>query len=217
MRLSQKTIWITGAARRIGRALAVACAKEGANIVVHYNTSADEAESVAELIHDDGGKAFLVQADLTSLSEIQDAVTNVTSHWPQIDILIHNAAVFFPTPFGITTEDEWATTIDSNLKGPYFLTQALLPALQKSQNPCVFFLGDCQCDTPAARLIPYAVGKMGLRAMVAGLKKAEPHIRWDLLELGPTLPSDDTRLKTPLLTDSVENAVGRILEKLCIS
>ncbi|PIR20708.1 MAG: hypothetical protein COV45_03915 [Deltaproteobacteria bacterium CG11_big_fil_rev_8_21_14_0_20_47_16] len=215
MKLQGKTIWITGAARRIGHAIAIACAKYGANIVVHYNTSPDEAEATAEEIHRHGGHAYLIKADLTSITEIQSAVDQVSSHWPKIDILIHNAAVFFPTPFGSTTEEEWNTTIDSNLKGPYFLTQALFPNLKKSPCPHVIFLGDIQCETPAARLVPYAITKMGLRAMVAGFKDVDSYIHWSLLELGPTLPPEDTRIKSPPITDTLDSVVNRVMEILC--
>lgn len=206
-----RTIWITGAARRIGREIALGCAHKGSRIVVHYNTSHVEAEETAQDIFDAGGEAYLVRADLTSVDEIETAVAEVAARWSQIDALIHNAAVFFPTPFGETGETDWDTTLDSNLKGPYFLTQALLPALKKSKRPAVIFLGDESTTTPALRLIPYAISKEGLRTFSEGLRRACPEIAVHFIALGAVLPPEDTRLKAPRLTQSVDDVVQKVL------
>lgn len=211
MRLANRAIWITGAAKRIGRAIAIACAKEGAHIVVHFNTSLAEAEETAHDIHEAGGKAYLVQADLTSVDEIENAVAEVTAQWPQIDAVIHNAAVFFPTPMGETTEADWDTTLGSNLKGPYFLTQALLPVLEKSSAPSIIYIGDESSVTPAKRLIPYAISKEGLRTFAKGLQHLYPAMNIHHIDLGPTLPPEDSRLKTPHLVHSVDEVVEKVL------
>lgn len=212
--LQGKTIWITGAARRIGRAIALACAAGGARVVVHYNTSHQDAEETANDIHTQGGEAFLVQADLSSLDEIEAAVIEVSAKWPRIDAVIHNAAVFFPTPFGDTAEEDWDTTINSNLKGPYFLTQALLPLLQNAPRPKLIFLGDEQTRAPTARLIPYAISKEGLRALAHGLGQALPKISTHFLELGPTLPPEDARIQAPSLTHSLDDVVVKVISLL---
>jgi pteridine reductase len=179
--------------------------------VVHYNTSHAEAEETAQGIHEVGGEAYLVQADLLSVDEIESAVAAMGAHWPQLDVLIHNAAVFFPTPFGETSEADWDTTLDSNLKGPYFLTQALLPMLKKSAHPSIICIGDEGSSTPAKRLIPYAISKEGLRIFAMGLKKVCPTMNIHHLNLGPTLPSEDSRLKAPRLAHSVDEAVEKVL------
>lgn len=214
MTTQPQTIWITGAARRIGREIALACAKNGARIVVHYNTSHEAAEETAQEIHSLGGEAYLVQADLSSADEIESAVSEVLAHWPQIDALIHNAAVFFPTPFGETNEADWDTTLNSNLKGPYFLTQALLPTLQKAATPSVIFMGDESTIHPAARLIPYAISKEGLRIFSEGLKRTYPTLNVRFIAIGPTLPPEDARLKTPPLTHSVDEVVQKVISSL---
>lgn len=214
MRLAKRTIWITGAAKRIGRAIALGCAKEGARIVVHYNTSPAEAEETAQDIHDAGSEAYLIQADLTSVDEVEAAVAEVTSKWPQIDVLIHNAGVFFPTPFGETTEGDWDLTVGSNLKGPYFLTQLLLPVLKKSPHPAILFLGDDRSHEPSPRLIPYAISKEGLKTLAAGLQRAHPELGVHHLALGPTLAPEDSRLKTPHLVHSVDEVVEKVLSVL---
>lgn len=214
MTKTKPTIWITGAARRIGREIALACAKQGARIIVHYNTSHEEAEETAQELHALGGEAYLVKADLTSVDEIESAVSEVLSHWPQIDTLIHNAAVFFPTPFGETSDSDWDTTLNSNLKGPYFLTQALLPTLQKAAAPSVIFIGDESTAHPATRLIPYAISKEGLRTFSEGLKSAYPTLNVRFIAIGPTLPPEDARLKTPALTHSIDDVVQKVVSSL---
>lgn len=212
--MTPRTIWITGAARRIGREIALACAQNGARIVVHYNTSHEDAEETAQEIHALGGEAYLIKADLASVDEIESTVSEVLSHWPQIDVLIHNAAVFFPTPFGETSESDWDTTLNSNLKGPYFLTQALLPVLQQSPRPSVIFIGDESTAHPAARLIPYAISKEGLRTFSEGLKKAYPAIHTHFIAIGPTLPPENPQLKSPPITHSVDDVVQKVISLL---
>lgn len=214
MRLANRTVWITGAAKRIGRELALACAKEGARVVVHFNTSNAEAEETAHDIHDLGSEAYLVQADLTSPDEIESAVAEVTAKWSQIDVLIHNAGVFFPTPFGETSEGDWDITIGSNLKGPYFLTQTLLPVLKKSFKPAIVFLGDDRSHEPSPRLIPYAISKEGMKTLAVGLQRAHPEMGVHYLALGPTLAPEDSRLKTPHLVHSVDEVAEKVLSML---
>lgn len=214
MRLANRTIWITGAAKRIGREIALGCAKEGARIVVHYNTSNKEAEETAQDIHDAGSEAYLIQADLTSVDELESAVSEVTTKWPQIDVLIHNAGVFFPTPLGETSEGDWDLTLGSNLKGPYFLTQMVLPILQKSSKPAIVFLGDDRSHEPSPRLIPYAISKEGMKTFATGLKRAYPELGVHYLALGPTLAPEDSRLKTPHLVHSVDEVVEKVLSVL---
>lgn len=211
MTLKDRTVWITGAAKRIGREIALGCAKEGARIVVHYNTSHAEAEETAQDIHDAGSEAFLVQADLTSVDEIEAAVADVMSKWPQIDVLIHNAAVFFPTPFGETSEADWDTTMNSNLKGAYFLTQQLLPSLKKGPRSSIVFLGDDRSHTPSPRLIPYAISKEGVKTLATGLQRAYPELGIHFIGLGPTLAPEDSRLKTPHLVHSVDEVVEKVV------
>ncbi len=213
-RLDGRTVWITGAARRIGRAISLECASLGARIVVHYNTSQEEAEETAELIHRRGSTAYLIKADLCNVDEIESAVSEVTSRWPTIDALIHNAAVFFPTPFGETQEEDWDTTIGSNLKGPYFLTQALLPELQKAKTPSVIFIGDEDSARPAARMIPYAVSKEGLRIFSDGLARACPPLKVQFLAIGPTLSPENPHLTAPPLTHSVDAVVQKVISCL---
>lgn len=212
MTQNRKTVWITGAARRVGRALALGLAKIGDNIVVHYNTSHEAAEETARDIHTLGSEAFLIQADLSCLDEIESAVTTVTSRWPVIDVLIHNAAVFFPTPFSETTEEDWDTTLDSNLKGPYFLTQALLSTLSQSPAPKLIFLGDDNIQTPAPRFIPYAISKEGLHTLAKGLHTALPKITTHFVALGPTLAPEDSTIQSPPLTHSLDDLVTKVIQ-----
>jgi pteridine reductase len=180
-------------------------------VIVHYNTSAQEAEETAELIHASGGEAYLVKADLCSVAEIESVVSEVTAHWPVVDTLIHNAAVFFPIPLGTISEEDWDMTICSNLKGPFFLTQTLLPSLQQSAHPKIIMMGDIACETPAPRLIPYGISKMGLRAMVPGLARALQKIKVELIEIGPTLPPEDTRLQMPPPQHALDEVVERVM------
>ncbi len=131
--LQGRVVLVTGAAKRIGRAVAVRLAAEGADIVVHYNRSKSEAEdTVAEIIKL-GRKSIAIQADLCSLAQIKRLFQQTVDQFGRLDILVNSAANFLPAHLGDTTEKMWDTALDTNLKAPFFCAQAAAPLLKQSQ------------------------------------------------------------------------------------
>src|ERR1700720_1005753 len=107
MKLKGKTALVTGSAKRVGREIALGLARQGANIVVHYNSSAAEAQGTADEIKEVGGDAIIVGADQANAKEVHEAVGKAVEHFKNIDVLVASAAVYKKTPFATMTERDW--------------------------------------------------------------------------------------------------------------
>src|ERR1051325_170577 len=112
MNLKGKTALVTGAAKRVGREIALGLARRGANVVVHYNTSVSDARKVVTEIKRLGGDAIAVKADQASARDVQTAVTKAVKHFHDIQVLVTSAAVYKKTPFDTLTERDWDFHID---------------------------------------------------------------------------------------------------------
>jgi len=123
---------VTGAGRRIGRAIALRLAAEGARVAVHYGHSKDQASAVVAEIQAAGGEAFSVQAELTRIGDIARLFGEAERRFGGLDILVNNAAVFSPTVLPETTEVQWDHVVDSNVKAQFFCAQRAAPLLTRS-------------------------------------------------------------------------------------
>ena len=128
-RLAGRTALVTGASRGIGRAIALALAREGAAVAVNYHHSPELAKEVAEQIASDGGAALLVQADVCSPMEARGLVRRVLDQWGHLDILVNNAGITHDHSLRKLTDDEWTDVINTNLNSVYFCTTAAMPAM----------------------------------------------------------------------------------------
>jgi pteridine reductase len=168
-------VLITGAARRIGAAIARALHREGARVVLHSNRSRAEAERLAaELNAARAGSCFVVQGDLLEAPGLPRIVEEAAAAFGRLDALVNNASSFHATPFGSIGETEWADLIGTNLRAPLLLSQAAAPHLRRSRGALVNLV-DIHADRPLRNFLVYSVAKAGL----AGLTRALA------LELGP--------------------------------
>src|SRR5262249_49421973 len=126
-RLNGKVALVTGAGNRLGRAVALRLASEGTDVAVHYRRSADEAREVVVEIEKLGRHGVAMQAELTSVEEIRALVQKVAHELGRIDVLVNSAANFLPSSVISTTEEIWDASLDTNVKGPFFLAQAAAP------------------------------------------------------------------------------------------
>ncbi|MDD3646881.1 MAG: 3-oxoacyl-ACP reductase FabG [Candidatus Dojkabacteria bacterium] len=131
MKLKGKTALITGASRGIGRAIALAFASEGANIIVNYKENMKKALSVAKKIQEVGVKAEIVRADISQFSDLKLLVEKSISAIGKIDILVNNAGIGPRENFEECTEETWNSTIDTNLKSIFFLSQLVAKHMKK--------------------------------------------------------------------------------------
>ncbi len=187
MSQSTKTVLITGAARRIGRAIALFCAGRGMKTALHYRNSKKEALELAEKlnrIHPGTARAF--QSDLSDVSEIKKMVSKMGKHFGRIDILINNASVYEKNQFGKTTLDDWEQHLNANLRAPFFLSQEVVPWMKEGGQ--IINIADWAGIRPYADFIPYCVSKAGLLCLNTALAKAlAPKIRVNAILPGPVL------------------------------
>ncbi len=126
---------ITGAAKRIGRSIALRLAAEGADIVVNYDTSKAEADDVVATISATGRRAIAIQADVTKKAEVAKLFSAIEKKFPRLDILVNNVGTFFHADFETLTEEQWDRIMNINLKSQFLCAQAALPLLRRSPSP----------------------------------------------------------------------------------
>lgn len=166
---SAKVALVTGAGQRIGLALALALHDRGFKVILHYRRDGSAAiETAAELNRERADSAAALQADLTDMEAVARLAREAGARWGRLDALVNNASSYYPTAWGEATERDWDTLFGSNLKGPFFLTQALLPALAADRG-CVVNLIDIFAERPAAGFPVYCMAKAGLAMLTRSL------------------------------------------------
>ncbi len=128
-RLEGRTAIVTGAAKGIGRAVALRLAQESARVAVNYRTSEAEAKQVVEQIVAEGGEALLIQANVCDQTEARGLVRRVIDHWGRLDILVNNAGITRDRSLRKLTDEDWLAVIDNNLHSVYLCTTAAMPAM----------------------------------------------------------------------------------------
>jgi 3-oxoacyl-(acyl-carrier-protein) reductase len=131
--LDGKVALVTGAARGIGRAIAMELACRGAAVAVNYRSSKEHAESLVEQIEKIGAACMLIQGDVTSQEDARRIVQTVLDAWKHLDILVNNAGVTRDKSLRKMADDEWADVINVNLQGTYYCTSAALPAMMEQR------------------------------------------------------------------------------------
>lgn len=184
---------VTGAARRIGRTLALALAEQGADLVIHYRESATEAKETAQVIREQGGQVALVSGDLAEVSVAQGLIgTAAVAMGRPVDILVNNASVFTQGTATATSPEEWNLNQAVNLRAPFLLSQALAGQLSADQSGHIINLNDYRALEPGADHFAYTISKVGLHGMTRSLARAlAPNIRVNELALGAVLPPDN--------------------------
>ena len=191
MKLEDRTILVTGAALRIGRALALATAREGANVLVHYRSSQAAAENLAEEIRALGRRAYTLQADLSDPTQVSSLFERAAAYDPP-DALVNNASIFAPLDWDGTTLEDWQRHLNVNLTAPFLLMQAFARALPAGVSGRVLNLLDWRALRPGPDHLPYTVSKAGLAALTRSMAAAlAPRISINGLALGAILPANE--------------------------
>jgi len=200
--LNGKVALITGAARRIGASIATRLHAAGANVAIHYRSSAGDADALAarlDAARTDSAATF--QADLSETASLPDLVATVAGWGGGIDILVNNASSFYPTPLGEITEDHWHDLVGSNLKAPLFLSQAALAELRKSRGVIVNMI-DIHAQRPLKNHPVYGLAKAGLAMLTRSLAKdLAPEIRVNGIAPGAILWPEDE------MTDATKQSI----------
>lgn len=207
MSFQNKTIFITGASRGIGKAIALRLAREGANIVVAAKSTTENPllggtiYSAAEEINAAGGRGLAVQCDVRDESMIEQAVNKAVEHFGGIDILVNNASAISLTPTERTEPKPYDLMHDINVRGTFFVSKACIPHLRKSLNPHILNL------SPPLNMnmkwfknhIAYTLSKYNMTMIALGLAE---ELRKDKIAVNTIWP------KTTIATAAVKNLLG---------
>lgn len=189
MDLAGRNALVTGGAHRIGAAIALALARAGANVFVHYGSSNQAAAALVREIGDLGRHADSAAADLGDPTALEALIETATESLGPISLLVNNASAFPDDTLADATREGWHATLEVTLAAPVFLTQAFAAALPADQLGAVVNISDARTGTPYKRHFSYTVAKGGLDAFTrAGAVALGPQIRVNAVALGVVLP-----------------------------
>ena len=168
-KLDLQVALVTGAGRNIGRAIALALAREGATVVVNVRTSVDEGKAVVAEITANGGRAMLYAADVTQREQVDAMVAKIQQEYGRLDILVNNAAVRDECAFEELSYADWRHAMSVCLDGAFHCTQAALSLLKASKNASVINIGGLTAHTGASHRVHVVATKAGLVGMTRAL------------------------------------------------
>ena len=189
MELKGKTALVTGGGIRLGRAFALALAREGVNLAVHYNNSEEPAEETAQKARDLGVQAVTVGANFSDINEIQAVFPKALAHFESLDILINNAAIYLRGNGLETTREDWEKQFRINLQAPFMLIQSFARQLPQERLGRVLNIADAQIIQSKPDHFAYRLTKYGLVEMTRMFAlELAPQITVNALGLGIMLP-----------------------------
>ena len=178
---------VTGAGRRVGRAIALAIGGAGLRVVVHYNGSAAGARETATLVERAGGSASIVQADLSDPAAAERLVDETVQREGSLGVLVNSAAMMLRTPVGETTTAQWDDMFALNVRAPYFLAQRAAPALRASRG-CIVNVADLAAFETWPAYVPHGMTKAAIVQMTRALAHAlAPAVRVNAVAPGVVL------------------------------
>ena len=190
-KLAGKVALVTGAGKRLGRAVALRLAEEGADVAAHYHESAKDAAEVVGRIEEMGQRAVALRANLGSVDEIRKLFLNVGNELGRLDLLVNSAANFLPGSVISTTEEIWDASLDTNVKSPFFCAQAAAPLLRRSKGVIINF-ADAGGLIGWPGYISHSVSKAGVVMLTKVLAKAlAPDVRVNAIAPGTITMAGD--------------------------
>ncbi len=186
--LAGKVVLITGGARRIGASVARLLHAQGMQLVIHYRSSKEEAHQLQQELHQTRAESvMLICGDLLNTAKLGNLVHETVGAFGRLDVLINNASSFYPTPFGKAGEKEWEDLIGSNLKAPFFLSQAAAPHLKKTGG-CIINMADIHGKQPLKTYPIYSIAKAGVVMLTKSLaRELGPEVRVNAIAPGTIL------------------------------
>lgn len=208
--LSNQVALVTGSGKRLGREVALGLAQRGADVVIHYRSSASDAREVVAEIEKLGRRSIAVQADLNDLSQIRAMFEQTAEQMDRLDILVNSAASFVQTEFAGTKEKDWNESLDTNVKAPFFCSQAAAPLLKKTSG-CIINFADVAGILGWTGYIPHSIAKAGVIMLTRCLaKELAPEVRVNAIAPGTiTLPDDVPELEANFIKQAPLKRSGR--------
>jgi NAD(P)-dependent dehydrogenase (short-subunit alcohol dehydrogenase family) len=193
MNLTGKVAMVTGGAKRVGKAIVLALAARGCKLVVHYHTSQTEAEETVRELLATGHEAIALQADVTREADVDRMIDAAVARFGRIDVLVNNAAVFFRTPVGTLTIEEWEQVMDVNLTGTFLCAHKIGLRMREWGWGHIINMADVAGLRPWADYIPYSVSKACVITFTQGLAmELAPQVMVNAIVPGPVLFQEDT-------------------------
>ena len=226
--MQQRAVLITGAARRIGAAIAQTLHGAGMDVVLHYRRSRESAEALAaELERARAGSTRILQGDLLDVERLPCLVEEAARAFGGLDGLVNNASSFHATPFGRIAPGDWEDLMGSNLRAPLFLAQAAAPHLA-ARHGAIVNVVDIHAERPLRDYLVYSIAKSGLAGLTRALAvELAPHVRVNGVSPGAILwpdggadfdPEERSRIVAQTLlatTGRPEDLAGAVKYLLC--
>lgn len=171
MRFSDKVVLITGSSRGIGRATAIAFAKEGAKVVVNYVNSDEKATSLVEEIRDLGSEAIAIKCDVSKEEQVEEMIDGAIKRFGKLDILVNNAALVYDVPLFNKTVEQWNRTLSVNLVGPFLCSKYATPHLVKEKGRIVNICSNSGLTSFSPAAADYDSSKVGLISLTKNLAR----------------------------------------------
>jgi pteridine reductase len=189
--LQGRVALVTGAAKRLGRGVALRLAEGGADVIIHYHSSKVDAQSAVAEIEKLGRRSCAISAELTNVADIKRLFDEAAKQFGRLDILVNSAANFLPSSIVSTTEEIWDASLDTNLKAPFFCAQAAAPLLRRTKGTIINF-----ADTGGLLgwpgYIAHSVSKAGVVMLTKTLAKAlAPEVRVNAIAPGTITMAGD--------------------------
>lgn len=172
MEIRGRTALVTGGAHRVGRAITLALARAGANVVINYQSSAEAAQETAGMVRALGVEALPLRADVSRAGEVQAMIAAAEERLGGVDILVNAAGVNLRQPFEAVTPETWQTQLALHLGAPFFLTQALAPGMRERGWGRILNIASLQSVRAFADSAPYGAGKGGIVQLTRAIAQA---------------------------------------------
>ena len=213
MSAMRRVVLITGAARRVGAAIARRLHADGYDLALHYRGSSADMQALAdELDAARPASTLKLQAELADFDRLPELVARTVGHFGRLDGLVNNASAFYPTPAGTTTPAQWDDLFAVNARAPFFLAQAAAPHL-KATCGAIVNIADVYAERPRADLVVYAASKDALLAVSRGLAVSlAPEVRVNAVSPGAILWPDggiDPDVQSRLLAQTPLGRIGK--------
>jgi pteridine reductase len=210
--LAGQAVLVTGAARRVGAAIARGMHAAGADVCIHFHRSEAEAEQLRdELSAQRPDSAIVARADLLDVGALPVLVDRVVQTFGRLDVLVNNASTFYPTPVGTISLAQWDDLMGTNLRAPLFLSQAAAPELRRARGLIVNLI-DIHGQRPLPSHPVYSTAKAALAMLTKSLaRELAPEVRVNGISPGPILWPDsgiDAQLKEEIVSKTLLKRTG---------
>ncbi|MHB1317339.1 MAG: SDR family oxidoreductase [Anaerolineae bacterium] len=204
MEITGRVALVTGAGVRLGRAIALGLAEQGADVAIHYNRSSAPADEVVAAIRALGRRAVAFHSDLSDLTQVLNLIPRAVDALGAVDVLINSASIFERGTLASTTAENWSRHLDVNLRAPFFLCQAFAQYIRAGCRGHIINVADWRVARPGTQHLAYTLSKSGLITLTQSLALAlAPAVQVNALAPGAILP--------PLEDDGY---FGRLAERL---